>query len=482
MERPDANANAAEPATRSTRGLRVGFHTLGCRSNHADTVDLQAALLEQGVTPTQSDTGVDVFVLNTCTVTNEADTEALRILRRIRRRSPAARIVVTGCLAEVAATELQPLADVVIGPGRKQEVLSAITGDTSGRNESSPPRSDLVVLGKRRIKRRSDRRSISLGEPLSAAMSGPAAALGEVHNRARYHLRVQEGCDNACTFCIIPQTRGRLSSRPLELVLDDARRLTELGFAEIVLTGTHLGGYGEDLGLSLLDLLRALRDDSPVRRIRLSSIDPNDVTPQLIDLLASSEVFCPHLHICMQSFDDGLLKRMNRRYRLKEALELVQYTAATIAGVCLGTDLISGFPGETREDFERVLERFASSPFAYVHSFPYSERAETPAVRLPDSVPLAERKRRSARVRAVGDRHWSSYLRGLTGKKLEILVETFDDIYLYGTSREYASLKVPVSLLGAQQANLPEPQACKGKTFSVTARSYDARDERLLCD
>ena len=458
--------------------MRVGFETLGCRSNYADTIDLQAALSERGISTCESAEGVEVFVLNTCTVTNDADKEAYRAIKRARRRSPGAKIVVTGCLAEVGAAELLQtgLVDAVIGPGRRNEVLGAILNEPISPVEVGSPK-PLVVLPERRVmKSLPERRSISLHETISAQIPGPGARLGETPVRARYHLRVQEGCENSCTFCIIPLTRGRLSSRDTKDILSDIRHLASVGYREVVLTGTHLGGFGEDIGTSLRDLLVALKDESEIRRIRLSSIDPNDVDEDLILLLASDGVFCNHLHICVQAFCEHTLKRMNRRYSLARALEILNQAKASIPGLCLGSDLIAGFPGETREQMEGAQAIFARSGVDYLHVFPYSERRETPATRLDGEVEVSERKRRAARWRALSDRAWMQFLQGLSGTPLEILVETYDDKFLYGTGRNFSALKVSWEAIDASQDSVI------GKTFSVVGLSVDSCDERLICE
>ena len=368
--------------------MRVGFKTFGCRSNHADTIDLQAALVEKGSTPANKD--LDVIVVNTCSVTDQADNEAYRYIRKTKRDNPNSRIVVTGCLAELETKKLSNLEDVdaVVGPGKKSDVLKAIYSEQTATDR-------LPRLPK---KFRSKGKSISLNDKISDALASPGTHLGEVKQRARYHLRIQEGCENTCTFCIIPHTRGHLSSRPQELILDDVKKLEQAGYKEVVITGTHIGGYGEDMGSSLYELLKAIKSLGLDLRIRLSSIDPNDLHPELLEFFVENQdFFCSHLHICVQSFSDKTLKRMNRRYKLAEIDNIVHYITDKVPKLCLGTDIIAGFPGESRQELDEGVNQFLRLPFSYIHVFPYSERSGTAATRLDGSVEVAERKRRAAR-------------------------------------------------------------------------------------
>lgn len=445
--------------------LRVAFETLGCRSNYADTVDLQAAVAQQGGVPTVFDAPADVYVLNSCTVTDDADKTVLRHLRRIRADAPSARVVVTGCMAETSPERIRDVDPgvVVIGPGKRSEVLDAIFGIPCEQSEVRP-------------RKRGGWYAEALSTPLSPMIAGPGELRGEVRSRARFHLRVQEGCENACTFCIIPFSRGGLVSRPLEQVLEDVRSLHDRGYGEIVLTGTHLGGYGEDLSSSLAALLRALAEAQIGPRIRLSSIDPNDVTPEIVEILSQSDIFCPHLHICVQAFSDSVLKRMNRRYRLSEIYEIVSCIFSRIPGCSLGSDVIAGFPGESRQDVEQAIATFLGLPFSYLHVFPYSERSGTAATRLDGVVDRAERKRRVARWRALAEERWAGFHRGLAGRTLEVVLEHGgpDAAWMAGTSREFASVVCHL-------ADEHPAESAVGRLVNVRAESYDERNGYLIC-
>lgn len=461
------------------RPLRVAFETLGCRSNYADTVELQTALLDRGAVPCQGNESADVYVVNTCSVTDAADKAAYRILKQIKKISPTARVVVTGCLAEVGHEELSALgiADAIIGPGRKQEVLAAICNKAADDHllSADPMRQHGQESSQAELKRRKSRYAASLNEPMSPALTGPGKKLGSVSNRSRYHLRVQEGCENSCTFCIIPQTRGGFVSRPAQLLLDDVQQLSELGYQEVVLTGTHLGGYGVDIGTSLLELLERLERQSPITRIRLSSIDPNDLTPEIVELIGKSNVFCRHLHICVQAFCDQTLKRMNRRYRLSDIYAHMELISRVLPGCCVGSDLITGFPGESRSDVEAGMLVFEELPFSYLHVFPYSERSGTAATRLDGAIERGERKRRSARWRALAERRKKDFHCSWIGRTLQVVLEEMAGDTFLGTSREYASVQVPLSISTSHAA------LSVGMMVNVEAESYDETSGRLVC-
>lgn len=480
----DSASSSGNAVASHVSGLRVGFHTFGCRSNYADTVDLQAALLSEGAYPCSADEEADVYVINTCTVTDSADKDTLKLIRKLERERPGAKIVITGCMAEVKAEDLaaQPGVSSVVGPGRRSDLIKVITA--SGIASESPNAAavsptearDVAAVhptGRRVKKSLPLWHSISLDQPMPELMRGPGEAMGSVTNRARFHLRVQEGCENSCTFCIIPTTRGRLSSRSKELILNDIESLSALGYQEIVLSGTHLGGWGEDIGEDLAGLLDTLGRSAQVGRIRLSSIDPNDLTESCIDCLVKYPVFCNHLHICFQAFSERTLKRMNRKYRLNEAISLLEKVSTALPGCAIGSDVIAGFPGESREELEEGMELFLRLPISYLHVFPYSERSGTAATRLDGVVAPAERKRRAARWRALAQRKKDEFLTGLVGKTLEVVWESSSDGRCAGTSREFAPCVItPVA------NRIVRP----GARLGVAAVAYEREHGEVLCE
>ena len=325
----------------------------------------------------------------------------------------------------------------VLGPGQKQNVLDAIFNQAPTRVRENERAKNLKI-------RTPSHKTISLNDEMPSEISGPASLIGNFKLRSRFHLRVQEGCENHCTFCIIPQTRGELSSRPIKDILKDLRQLKEKGYQEVVLTGTHLGGYGVDIGENLLTLLNALENESELRRIRLSSLDPNDVSFEIIDFISKSHIFCRHLHICLQAFTDQSLKRMNRKYRMEDAKALLWYIAERFSGCGIGSDVITGFPGESRKELEEGIEEFLTLPISYLHVFPYSEREGTAATRLDQIVAIAERKRRAARWRSIAERKHNQFLLSLIGKDLDVVIEDrfLEDGSVLGTSSEFANVRI----------------------------------------
>lgn len=455
------------------KGLRVAMTTMGCRSNFADSVELQAALVSEGAIPCDFSSQADVYVINTCTVTDSAEKEVRSLIRSAQKHGQ--RIVVTGCLATVGSEVFSELGseDAVVAPGKRIDLLDAILNSE---------RDSEIATETKLPKRRDRHHSNDINYPLSDSLASPTAKLGELPMRKRFHLRVQEGCDNFCTFCIIPFTRGKITSRSSERILHDLEKLSALGYEEVVLTGTHLGGYGLDIGGSLLSLLKKIaqyaRSNSGIKRVRLSSLDPDDVSKELIDFVAGEGLFCEHLHLCLQALDDYILKRMNRRHTLFQGLQLLEYTRKRIPAAALGTDLITGFPGESDKLFESQCSVFDSTPLTYVHVFPYSERSGTAATKLDGEVPIEERRRRAARLRALAGLRHREFGRSLVGKNVEVILESIQetedgDVQIRGTTREFMT-----ALLARSGDNSPQ----LGRCVELRASKFDERGETLECE
>ncbi len=450
--------------------MRVGITTMGCRSNFADTTDLQLALVSAGQEPVQFGESADVCVINTCTVTDSAEREVRSLINAAKKTG--SRVVITGCLATVGSEVFSELeeGDLIVPPGKRSALLKAII-----RGEGTQD-GDVKEL-KRSIRHTSE----DINQPLPDSLVEPTGKLGESPLRKRFHLRVQEGCDNFCTFCIIPFTRGKVVSRSLENIREDLRKLKEKGFEEVVLTGTHLGGYGTDIGSSLVELLEQIASTRQrPHRVRLSSLDPDDVDTRLVDIVASEPAFCGHLHICLQALDDQVLKLMNRSYTLEQGVSILNYARKKISVASLGTDLITGFPGESEEIFERQLTLLEELPVTYAHVFPYSERVGTAATRLGCSVEVKERKRRGQRLRAISERKQAEFARGFVGKEVELVFETVtpkDDgmIEIRGTTREFveAMIEVPTT-----EGSLYQPGKCR----VVRASKFLEEREILRCE
>lgn len=407
--------------------MRVAIRTLGCKINQYDSAVIQERLAAESCSFVPFEDPADVYVVNTCTVTDRADWEARQLVRKARRRSPAARVVVTGCYAQVSPEEVSrlPGVDFVVGLNRMDELVRYVADGASGAGPA-------VSVGSPRDER-------------GVGVLGARRFLG----RTRAFLKVQEGCNFACSYCIIPTARGRSRSVPPPRVLEQVRGLAEAGFTEVVLTGIHLGGYGYDLAprVSLSELVRRIAGSGLVRRLRLSSLDPREVTDELLAAMADSEVICPHLHVCVQAGEDGILKKMRRNYDTAYFARLMARARGKLPRAALGTDVIVGFPGETEAAFRSSLDFLAGLPLTYFHVFPYSARRGTPATDMADQVAPAEKKERSRRARDLGARKQHGFYRSEVGRRVSVLVEgpvAGDPGRVRGYSRNY----LPVLLAG----------------------------------
>ena len=348
--------------------MNVYLESLGCKLNQSEIETLARRFLARGhqIVPAPEEAGLCVF--NSCAVTHIAARKSRQAVRRLRRRNPAARVVVTGCYAEVAPEELD--ADLIVGIGDKDQLVERLLG--RGNAASSP-------------------------FPMSQSLPLP-------QRRTRAFVKIQDGCDNHCTYCLTRIARGHQRSRPRADVLAEVQARAEAGYQEVVLTGVHLGGYGHDHGQpprdSLWELVEAILSQTDISRLRLSSVEPWDVTADAFYLWGDARL-CRHLHLPLQSGSDEILRRMGRRYTATGFARLVGAACAAIPGLAVTTDVIVGFPGETEAHFAQSLAFVESIGLARGHVFPFSARPGTPAASLPDRVPVSEKRARAARMRAV---------------------------------------------------------------------------------
>lgn len=406
--------------------MRIAITTLGCKINQYDSAVIQNRLEEaHAFVPFEEQ--ADCYIINTCTVTDRADWEARQLVRHAKRLSPAARVLVTGCYAQVSAEEVGqvPGVDYVVGLNRLDDLIRFV---------EAPAVSADGRIAVSDVKR-------ERGVPVLGTHALPG------HTRA--FLKIQEGCNYSCTYCIIPTARGLSRSVTPREVIEQVHRLADAGYLEIVLTGIHLGGYGQELTpkMDLTSLVEKIAASGLVPRLRLSSLDPREVPDRLLDLIAESEVICPHLHICAQAGDDGVLNQMRRNYDTAYYHELLIKARDRLPDAALGSDIIVGFPGESDAAFERSLEYFASLPLTYFHVFPYSRRRGTVAASLPDHVPAKVKKERAQRMRELGARKKEAFCRSFLGKRLSVLVEAKTDRYSRGW-RGFSKNYLPVALSG----------------------------------
>ena len=388
-----------DPA-RSTNQRRVAFCTFGCRLNQYDTESLNMLLKASGrfrQVPLKSG-NADLFVVNTCSVTHQADASARKAIRRIHSQHPDAQIVVTGCYAQRAPEELADIDGVslVIGAADRARIVEEL---------------DTVPPGAKRI-------AVS---PVEDAVKFLEVPITEMMERSRAYVKVQEGCNESCTFCIVPQTRGASRSRDLAKVIDQVNGLVESGYREIILTGVHVGDYGLDLETGTRDLgalIRSVLAIPGLERLRLSSIEPASITEELIELVANEEKFARHFHIPFQSGNDEILARMQRRYTVSEFRGLVERIAVAVPECGIGSDVICGFPGETDRHFQDTFDCLVELPITYIHPFTYSSRPGSAAEDFADQIAGDVKKRRTRalkrlsaeKVQAARERHVGALL------------------------------------------------------------------------
>ncbi|GIW39720.1 MAG: tRNA (N(6)-L-threonylcarbamoyladenosine(37)-C(2))-methylthiotransferase MtaB [Candidatus Binatia bacterium] len=425
--------------------MKVAIATLGCKVNLYDSATLESRLVAEGHEVVEFGPGADVYVVNSCAVTDRADAESRRLARRARRLAPGSRVVLTGCYAQTDPRGAAlPEVDFVVGTNRLEDLLRAVRGELGSGSK--------VFV-----------------DDVRTARSVRTLGAGTFCGQTRAFLKIQEGCDLFCSFCIVPFARGRSRSVPPRIVLEELGRLASLGYREVVLTGVHLGGYGKDLEppLDLAALLEAVAEHGPVPRIRLSSLDPPEVTGRLLEVLAAAPCFCPHLHVPIQSGSDSVLRRMRRRYDRSLVAERIRAIRQRLPEASIGTDLIAGFPGESEKDFEETLELVEELPLTYLHVFPYSPRRGTTAAKLPGHLPREVVRDRAARLRELDARKRSSFARSFLGKTLPVLLEPAPDSGgpQEGYSRNYlrvrveprkgvANVEVPVRVTGEDGGKL----------------------------
>ncbi len=403
----------------------IAFATLGCRVNQYDTDSMRGLFLAQGFKDVPYDEMADVYIINTCSVTQMGEKKSRQLIRRAKKHNPNAVVVVTGCYAQLDSELLAAMDGVsaVVGTNEKKQVVTIVEDLLQ-----HPEQQAITAV-----------HNVRQSEAFEEISLYPSAV---EHTRA--DLKIQEGCNNFCTFCIIPYTRGALKSRQPDAVIAEAKRLVAFGFKELVLTGIHLGAYGKELPdkPSLALILRRLVEETDVKRIRLGSLESIEVDEDLIDVMNSSDRICPHLHLPLQSGSDAILKAMNRHYTKAEFIDLIADLRARIHGLTISTDLILGFPGETDELFAETLETLKLLKFSHIHAFPYSPRQGTPAATMKDQVDMAVKKHRVEIVNTLSAQQKTAVLQGMVGKDALVLLEKQDGIVGEGFSENYERVRV----------------------------------------
>lgn len=416
----------------------AALHNLGCKVNGYETESMEQQLREAGYEIVDFRQPADVYVINTCTVTNVADKKSRQMLHRARRQNPDAIVVAAGCFVQASAEELkrERMADILIGNNQKGQLcrlLEEYERDSGLAKEQTDGFPGCEI-----------RRSVEALSDLTHPVEYEEMELSTVLEHTRAFIKIQDGCNQFCSYCIIPYARGRIRSRRPEQVVKEVKGLAEQGYREVVLTGIHLSSYGMDFQgekIGLLTVLREIQEIPGIRRIRLGSLEPGIITEAFVGELAALDKVCPHFHLSLQSGCDATLKRMNRRYTTAEYDEKCRLLRQAFVHPAITTDVITGFPGETEEEFARTKAFLEKIEFYEMHVFPYSARKGTRAAAMPDQVPEQIKKERSAQLlaltRAMSERFRLYY----AGQEMEALLEEQTEIggrvYMTGHTREY---------------------------------------------
>jgi threonylcarbamoyladenosine tRNA methylthiotransferase MtaB len=399
----------------------------GCRATQADGAALEQQLLERGCTPVSEARAADVLVVNTCTVTASADAQAREAIRKLHAANPDVCVIVTGCYAQRAPEELSVLPGVawVVGNSHKPQIPELVE-TVCRRPEPSLsnaffPLSAIApasVAGKPRHPA-----EILVGDIFEQQTLLTSPVFGGEGNHTRPTLKIQDGCNSRCSFCVIPFVRGKSRSLPPDTVIGELEKLSKAGYREIVLSGINLGTYGRDLSprVEFEDLLRRILQETNVERLRISSIEPMDVTQDLVELFASAVRLAQHFHMPLQSGSDHILAAMHRWYRAEHYARRVELIHERLPHAAIGADVIAGFPGETENDHAATLAFIEALPFTYLHVFSYSQRPGTKAVSLSNHVPGAVIKRRARELRALGDAKAAAFRQSQLGRSLRVL-------------------------------------------------------------
>ncbi len=415
----------------------------GCRATQADGAAIETALRGQGLEPAAARAEAALVVLNTCTVTAAADEDARQAIRRVHRENPSARILVTGCYAQRAPAELAALPGVtwVVGNSHKHELADLIRIAPAPRQGGPKFQAGDALEFHGQI-------FVSDISRQAAFLSGPVEE--SIHDRTRPNLKIQDGCNNRCSFCIIPSVRGRSRSATADQVIAQVGSLAAR-YREVVLSGINLGRWGRDLRGDpdpspprLAGLLRRVLAETPIGRLRLSSVEPMDWTDELLDLMAGEPRFARHVHAPLQSGSDGILRRMHRRYRARHYADRIRKAHERMPQAAFGADVMVGFPGETDEDFEQTHRVIQDLPFTYLHVFTYSARPSTPAAEMPGQVPAPVKRERNRILRELAAEKGSAFRQSLAGRTLAVL--TLDQEHSLGTvalSDNYVKVLIP---------------------------------------
>ena len=419
----------------------AAVHTLGCKVNFTETSMLAKQFQENGLSLASIDDFADIYVINTCSVTENANVKCDRLVRKIKRINPDAFVVVTGCYAQLKSEELSKndYIDLVVGSNDKLRIPEIINN-----------RAELPVITSKIESVDTFNLSYSSGD------------------RVRSFVKVQDGCDYNCTFCTIPLARGKSRSSSIGEVVDLVNSLDQKGYKEVVLSGINLGDFGSGTDDNCYKLLKSIEELTSIPRIRISSIEPNLLTDEIIGLISESDRFMPHLHIPLQSGSDRILKLMSRKYNSRFYSNKIKKIKSKIPNIAIGVDVIVGFPSETDDDFNETYKLLSDLEVSYLHVFTYSERENTTGISLPSKVPQDIRNKRSKKLRALSDYLKSQFIINNMSVNHTVLIEGIDDNELHGYTENY--IKVRVDSRGEEVNDLVSVQPVKGSYDSIKGK------------
>lgn len=381
---------------------KVASHALGCKVNQYESEAIAELFAQKGYEIVDIDEWADIYIINTCTVTNFGDKKSRQLIRKVKRQNPEAVVAAIGCYAQTAPEEIKNIEGVnlIIGTKGRKDIVDLV--------ESYVPEMGVVsTVGQIAKEREFEHLTIS-----------------KLADRTRAYLKIQDGCSQFCSYCIIPYARGPIRSRDPEDIMDEVKVLAENGFKEIILTGIHVASYGKDLkGVTLLDVIKRVQEQEGIERIRFSSVEPNIVTEEFASELSKLDKVCDHFHLSLQSGCDRTLKRMNRKYDAAGYERAVEILRKYFPNVAITTDIIAGFPDETDEDFEKSLEFAKKIGFAKIHAFPYSPKRGTPAAVMPNQILNAVKNERTSRLIEASDRMADEFIKSFEGRVMPVLYE-----------------------------------------------------------
>lgn len=401
--------------------LRVSFYTLGCKLNFAETSTISRQFTDNGFTKVNFEEGADVYVINTCSVTDHADRKCKKIVSEALRINNNARIVIIGCYAQLKPKEISeiPGVDLVLGANEKFNIMEFLP-------KVKQPIGNAIVHNKK-IK--------------ETSFFIPSYSISD---RTRTFLKVQDGCDYFCSFCTIPLARGKSRNDTISNTIKIAQDIAKTEVKEVVLTGVNIGDFGRSTGETFFELIQQLDDIDGIDRFRISSIEPNLLSNEIIEFVSKSKKFLPHFHIPLQSGSDTLLSLMRRKYSTQLYTQRVELIKKLIPDACIGVDVIVGFPGETEELFNETYNYINSLPVSYLHVFTYSERSRTGAVKLDGKVPVATRKKRTQMLRILSEKKRHAFYQSQLNKTAEVLFEAEQHgSEMYGFTQNYVKVKMP---------------------------------------